>query len=162
MRRTWVRRFRVPVCRCAQCDQRVQGRHPLQTSDALGAAAVQVGPEAVTLGVLMNKSLGLPHADAAAILQQGFGLRMSRGGICRAIQRVARKAEATWHALRDAAQHSALAHMDETGWKVEAQLRWLWAVVTEQVTFCEILPGRGFAEAAGIPGAEYAGWFWPF
>jgi hypothetical protein len=48
--------------------------------------------------------------------------------------------------------------MDETGWKVEAQLRWLWAVVTEQVTFCEILPGRGFAEAAAILGAEYAGW----
>jgi transposase len=158
VRRTWVRRFQVPVCRCARCDQRVQGRHPLQTSDALGAAAVQVGPEAVTLGVLMNKSLGLPHADAAAILQQGFGLTMSRGGICRAIQRVARKAEATWHALRDAAQRSALAHMDETGWKVEAQLRWLWVVVTEQVTFCEILPGRGFAEAAGILGAEYAGW----
>jgi transposase len=158
VRRTWVRRFHIPVCRCALCDQRVQGRHPLQTSDALGAAAVQVGPEAVTLGVLMNKSLGLPHADGATILQQGFGLTMSRGGICRAIQRVARKAEATWHALRDAAQRSALAHMDETGWKVEAQLRWLWAVVTEQVTFCEILPGRGFAEAAGILGAEYAGW----
>lgn len=158
VRRTWVRRFRVPVCRCAQCDRRVQGRHPLQTSNALGAAAVQVGPEAVTLGVLMNKSQGLPHADAAAILQQGFGLTMSRSGICRAIQRVARKAEATWHALRDAARRSALAHMDETGWKVEAQLRWLWAVVTEQVTFCEILPGRGFAEAAAILGAEYAGW----
>jgi transposase len=158
VRRTWVRHFRVPVCRCAQCDRRVQGRHPLQTSDALGAAAVQVGPEAVTLGVLMNKSLGLPHADAATILQQGFGLTMSRGGICRAIQRVARKAEATWHALRDAARRSALAHMDETGWKVDAQLRWLWAVVTEQVTFCEILPGRGFAEAAAILGAEYAGW----
>jgi transposase len=158
VRRTWVRRFHVPVCRCAQCEQRVQGRHPLQTSDALGAAAVQVGPEAVTLGVLMNKSLGLPHADAAAILQQGFGLTMSRGGICRAIQRVARKAEATWHALRDAARRSTLAHIDETGWKVEAQLRWLWAVVTDQVTFCEILPGRGFAQAAAILGAEYAGW----
>jgi len=158
VRRTWVRRFHVPVCRCAQCDQRVQGRHPLQTSDALGAAAVQIGPEAVTLGVLMNKSLGLPHGDAAAILQQGFGLTMSRSGICRAIQRVASKAEATWHVLRDAARRSMLAHIDETGWKVEAQLRWLWAVVTEQVTFCEILPGRGFAEAAAILGAEYAGW----
>ena len=158
VRRTWVRRFQIPICRCEHCDQRVQGRHPLQTSDALGAAAVQVGPEAVTLGVLMNKSLGLPHADAAALLKHGFGLTMSRGGICRAIQRVARKAEATWHALRDAARCSVLAHMDETGWKVEAQLRWLWAVVTEQVTFCEILPGRGFPEAAAILGAEYAGW----
>ena len=60
---------------------------------------------------------------------------MSRSGICRAIQRVARKAEATWHALREAARRSQLAHRDETGWKVEAQLRWLWAVVTEQITY---------------------------
>ena len=42
------------------------------------------------------------------------------------------------------------------GWK--PQLRWLWAVVAEQVTFCEILPGRGFAEATAILGADYAGW----
>src|SRR5207244_4224177 len=63
-----------------------------------------------------------------------------------------------WHALRDAARCSVVAHMDETGWKVEAQLRWLWAVVTEQVTFCEILPGRGFVQASAILGAEYAVW----
>ena len=158
VRRTWVRRFHIPICRCDHCQKRVQGRHPLQTSDAIGAAAVQVGPEAITLGVLMNKAQGLPHADAAAILKQGFGLTMSRSGICRAIQRVARKAEATWHALRDAARRSTLAHMDETGWKVDAQLRWLWGVVTEQITYCEILPGRGFAQAASILGADYAGW----
>jgi len=158
VRRTYVRRFHIPICRCQQCAKRVQGRHPLQTSDALGAAAVQVGPEAVALGVLMNKSMGLPHADAAAILKHGFRLRMTPGGICRAIERVARKAEATWHALRKAARRSMVAHMDETSWKVEAQLRWLWAVVTEQVTFCEILPGRGFAQAKKILGADYEGW----
>ena len=158
VRRTYVRRFHILICRCQQCAKRVQGRHPLQTSDALGAAAVQVGPEAVALGVLMNKSMGLPHADAAAILKHGFRLSMSPGGICRAIERVARKAEATWHALRKAARRSLVAHMDETSWKVDAQLRWLWAVVTEQVTFCEILPGRGFAQAKKILGAGYAGW----
>jgi transposase len=158
VRRTYVRRFHIPICRCQKCGKRVQGRHPLQTSDALGAAAVQVGPETVALGVLMNKSMGLPHADAAAILKHGFRLSMTPGGICRAIERVARKAEATWQALRKAARRSLVAHMDETSWKVEAQLRWLWAVVTEQVTFCEILPGRGFAQAKKILGAGYAGW----
>jgi transposase len=158
VRRTFVRRFHIPICRCGQCQKRVQGRHPLQTSDAIGAAAVQVGPEAITLGVLMNKAQGLPHADAAAILKQGFGLTMSRSGICRAIQRVARKAEATWFALRDAARRSALAHMDETGWKVNAQLCWLWGVVTQQITYCEILPGRGFDQASSILGEDYAGW----
>ena len=33
--------------RCAACGRRVQGRHPLQTSDALGAAAAQLAARAV-------------------------------------------------------------------------------------------------------------------
>src|SRR5262249_4474907 len=39
-----VTRYHVPVARCPACSRRVQGRHPEQTSDALGAAAVQYGP----------------------------------------------------------------------------------------------------------------------
>ena len=41
------------------CGRRVQGRHPLQTSDALGAAAVQLGPDAVATAAVLNKQLGL-------------------------------------------------------------------------------------------------------
>jgi transposase len=37
-------RITVAVGRCRSCGQRVQGRHPEQTSDALGAAGSQVGP----------------------------------------------------------------------------------------------------------------------
>src|SRR5438128_9747026 len=40
MRQTIVRRFDVQTGHCTGCDRRVQGRHPLQTSDALGAAQV--------------------------------------------------------------------------------------------------------------------------
>ena len=74
------------------------------------------------------------------------------------MERVARRGEATWHALRDAARRSRVNAIDETGWKVEAQLRWLWVVVSEQVTFCDILPGRGFEQAAALLGAAYDGW----
>jgi transposase len=60
--------------------------------------------------------------------------------------------------LRDAARRSLVNGMDETSWNVAAQLRWLWVVVSEQVTFCDILPGRGFDEAASLLGADYEGW----
>ena len=40
VRRTLVRRFDVAVGQCQRCGRHIQGRHPLQTSDALGAAAV--------------------------------------------------------------------------------------------------------------------------
>jgi transposase len=39
-------RFKVAVGPCKNCGRRVQGRHPEQTSDALGAAGAQIGPNA--------------------------------------------------------------------------------------------------------------------
>jgi transposase len=158
VRRTFWRRFDISICRCQVCHKRVQGRDPRQTSDALGAAAVQLGPEALALAVRMNKGVGMPHADVAAVLQDGFQFQVNRSTICRAVDRVARRGEATWHALRDAARRSLVNGIDETGWNVAAQLRWLWVAVSEQVTFCDILPGRGFPQAASILGANYEGW----
>ena len=158
VRKTIWRRFDIAVGRCRRCGRRVQGRDPRQTSDALGAAAVQLGPQALALAVRMNKGLGMPHGDVAAVLQDGFGLRVHRSTICRAVDRVARRGQAIWHALRDAARRSMVNAIDETGWKVEAQLRWLWVVVSEHVTFCAILPGRGFEQAAALWGPDYAGW----
>jgi transposase len=158
VRQTIWKRFDVAICRCTVCHQRVHGRDSRQTSDAFGAAAVQVGPDALALAVTMNKRLGMPHADVATVLKDGFGLHVNRSTVCRAVARVARHGEATWHALRDAARRSLVNAIDETGWNVAAQLRWLWVVVSEQVTVCDILPGRGFAQAAALLGAEYDGW----
>jgi transposase len=158
VRRTFWRRFDISICRCTVCHKRVQGRDPRQTSDALGAAGVQLGPDALALAVEMNKGLGMPHADVATLLRDGYQLQVNRSTICRAVDRVARRGEPTWHALRDAARRSLVNGIDETGWNVAAQLHWLWVAVSPQVTFCDILPGRGFAQAASLLGADYDGW----
>jgi transposase len=71
--RTVVRRFHVHVGQCRACGRRVQGRHPLQTSNALGAAAAQVGPQAVASAVILNKQLGLSFGDVATLFQQQYG-----------------------------------------------------------------------------------------
>jgi transposase len=157
VRQTVVRRFDVAIGHCGQCGRRVQGRHPLQTSDALGAAQVQVGPEALSLTAHLNKEMGLSHERAARVLELGFGLPVSRSGLCRALLRLAQKAAPTYEALALSVRHSAVSWLDETGWRVAARLEWLWVFMTQEVTVYAILPGRGFAQAASILGEDYDG-----
>ena len=71
VRQTAVRRFEIEVGRGQCCQARAQGRHQLQTSDALGAAKVQVGPEALAYGAHLNKQMGLSLGHTGRVLPMG-------------------------------------------------------------------------------------------
>jgi transposase len=157
VRRTIVRRFDVVIGHCRDCGGHVQGRHPLQSSDALGAAQVQVGPQALTLATHLTKQMGISHERSAQVLAWGYGLQISRSALCRAITRLGKKAEPTYQELQIAVRHSPINRLDETSWRVAARLQWLWVCVSEQVTLYAIMPGRGFVQAASILGEDYAG-----
>src|SRR5437667_9594938 len=61
VRRTVARRFDIALGRCRRCGRRVQGRHPLQTSDAVGVGSVQLGPEALTLATAGRGRMDREH-----------------------------------------------------------------------------------------------------
>ena len=157
VQRPLVRRFDIRIGRCTGCGRRVQGRHPLQTSDALGAAAVQLGPQAVAFAVLLNKRYGLPYGKIAALLRDRFGLTVTRGGLVHAIHRAARQAQPTYDTLCATVRGSPVVTVDETSWRVDADLQWLWAYVTGETTVYAIQPGRGLAQAAQVIGRDYPG-----
>jgi transposase len=152
-----VRAFTIEVGCCRTCGRRVQGRHPLQTSDALGAAAAQLGPQAVTLAAVLHTQFGVPLAKVSALFRDRFGLRVTAGGLVHALHRAADRASPTYDALRRQVQRSAVVTPDETGWKVGGRLHWLWAFATPDTTVYAILPGRGYEEAASVLGPEFAG-----
>jgi len=157
VRRTIVRRFDISVGRCGDCGRRVQGRHPLQTSGAVGVGNVQVGPEALTLAAILNKQMGLSLGHTRQVLSHGFGLEVSRGGLYRALARMAGRAEPTYDGLVAAARRALVNGMDETGWKVGGRLQWLHVAVSALVTVYAILPGRGYEQSVAIVGAGYDG-----
>jgi transposase len=157
VRRTVVRRFDIAVGRCHECKRRVQGRHRLQTSDAVGVGSVQLGPEALTLAAILNKQMGLSLGHTRQVLSNGYGLEVSRGGLYRALARMAGRAEPTYDGLVETARQAPVNGMDETGWKVGGQLQWLHVAVSAQVTVYAILPGRGYEQSVAILGAEYDG-----
>lgn len=157
VQRPVVREFRVSIGQCLHCHRRIQGRHPLQTSDALGAAAVQLGPHAVALAVILNKQLGLSFGKIAHLLRERFGLLVTRGGLVHAVHRAARQAQPTYEALCETVRGSPVVTPDETSWKVGGHNHWLWAFATPDTTVYAIQDGRGFAQAATVLGADYAG-----
>lgn len=155
--RPQVRRFDVHVGGCRDCGRRVQGRHPLQTTDALGAASTHLGPHAVALIVLLNKQLGLSHGKITALLRDWFGLHVRPSGVTHALHRAARQAAPTYAALRDQIRASPVVSPDETSWKVGGRLWWLWVFATARTVVYAIQDGRGFDEAAAVLGAEFDG-----
>lgn len=152
-----VRRFDVHVGVCRGCHRRVQGRHPLQTSDALGAAAVQLGPHAIALAVLLNKQFGLSFGKMAALFRARFGLQVTPSALVRALHRAATQGQPTYAALCETVRTSPVVVPDETGWKVRGLLHWLWVFATATTTVYRIRAGRGFRDAASVLGADFAG-----
>jgi transposase len=46
---------------------------------------------------------------------------------------------------------------DETGWKIDGHLQWLWIFASRDTTVYAIQPGRGFPQAAAVLSANYDG-----
>jgi transposase len=152
-----VRRFRVHIGRCRECRTRVQGHHPLQTSGALGAAGVHLGPRALIMAADLSKHVGISLGKVCAILRRTFFLSISRGGLSQALARVGRTLALTYDASIDHVQRSSLVAVDETGWRVAGQLWWLWVFVTPQITVYRIMQGRGFEQACQVLPSDFSG-----
>ena len=152
-----VTRFDIHVGKCTACGKRVQGRHPQQTSDALGAAASQLGPRAQAFASELHARYGLSFGKVQDLLSHSFDVSVTRGGLYLAAARVARVVEPTYEAFHIWIRKAPIVSPDETGWRVGGLGQWLWAFATPELTVYAIQDGRGFEQAAKVLGKDYAG-----
>lgn len=152
-----IRQFDIHCGHCRGCGDRVQGRHELQTSEATGAAASQLGPNAHAAIAILNKELGLPHGKIARLMKLLFGIRINRSTSCRSMLRTATKCEPAYEEVIEMVRGSPLVKGDETGWKVSGLLHWLHVLVTEEAVLYRIDRGRGHEVPAEIIGLDYEG-----
>lgn len=156
-RRPIIRQFNVHVGRCCDCGKRVQGRHPLQTSDALGACASQIGPDAQAAGVMLNKTAGLSHAKIAHVFDSLFGSKLTRGASVQIMLRASGRLQEADQEIRREVKCSGCLTPDETGWRVGGKPAWLHAWVVERAV-CYAVGQRRKADALqGVIGIDWAG-----
>jgi transposase len=156
-RRPIHRRFNVHVGRCKHCRRRLQGRHALQTSDALGAAASQLGPDAQAAVVELNKQAGLSHGKVSRCLGSLFGIRLTPGGSAHTVLRAGRRCEPVYATICRTIAGSAWVVPDETGWRVGGYPAWLHTLVGPDATAYAIDQTRSGAVAEAILGLDYDG-----
>jgi transposase len=152
-----ITRFRVPVARCPVCYRRVQGRHPEQTSDALGAAAVQFGPRLLGFAADLRHRLGVSYRKCSSVLLTLTGLVIASASLVRSGHRLRRLARPSYDRLVEAARHSAVQHVDETGWKIGGRSAWLWVFADAHATLYRIRPSRGHEVVVEVLGDDYPG-----
>jgi transposase len=152
-----VTRVDVPVGHCDDCGRRVQGHHPEQTTDALGAAASGVGPNTKAWAMWLHYSLGLSFAKTRQVLAR-LGVDMTAGAIATASASAALRELVPVHAeLVEAANRSATLTIDETGWRVGGNGAWMWVATNPDLSCYWVTHGRGFTDATETVAADYPG-----
>lgn len=138
-----VTQFNIETGYCPCCRQYWQGRHPDQTSDALGATGNTLGPVVLTMAAELKHRLGVSYRKICDFLWTYCHLKVCPAAFIRAEQRLADLAKPTYDLLIEALRQSHVVHADETGWRVGRLSAWLWVFSSKQATVYVIRTGKG-------------------
>ncbi len=97
--------------------------------------------------------LGLSHRDCVEALRVLHGAQVSTGSISAMQSQVSHALAAPVETAHEFVRHQAVNHVDETGWREQGKLNWLWVNATERVTAFRIAAKRDAATAREVIGA---------
>ena len=116
-----------------------------------------IGSQLASALIRMHKENGTSIGQIKATLEDFYGITLSKGAICTAINHGGICCEDQVEMYRQEAEQSSLAHMDETTWKHCGKTVWLWIVVT--VTTCLVMMGRRTKQMAlSFLNGRFNGW----
>src|SRR5688572_11790889 len=151
------REFRIHKGCCKSCGRRVRGRHPLQTSDATGAAQSQIGPNAQASIVYLNKRCGMPYGKIADYFREANGIDLQPSTATRIVLRAADKLQPVYQEIKESIKNSEVITPDETGWRNGGRPVWLHAWVGDQATCYVIDPHRSADALEKVIGLDHSG-----
>jgi transposase len=151
-----VTQINVQVGYCPCCQLRVQGTHPEQMSQSLGAAAHALGARAIAFAADLKYRLGMPFRKISDFLSTAFGLNCSASGLCRATQRLADRSRDILECLKLQISGRSVVQADETGWWVNGAGRYLHVFGVDDIVIFQV-GDRSQHIALDVLGADFQG-----
>lgn len=124
---------------CPCCREQKASRHPLQVSEATGAAGTHLGPGSLAAAAQLRYEAGLTMSTTCKVLSNLLGLNLSPGGLSQAMDRVARRLGGAYENLAELIRGASVVHTDETGWWLENNRASLWVMCHDQATYYRVV-----------------------
>jgi transposase len=152
------RKIRIHKGTCRRCGRRVRGRHAKQTSDVVGAAASQIGPDAQAIIAYFNKHSGMSYGKIADAFEHTYGIHLTRSACAQAVLRAGRRLKPAYEEIKQHIRDAEHLTPDETGWKLGGQPVYLHGWVANDGATCfAIDPRRSAAVLQEIIGIGWSG-----
>jgi transposase len=141
-----VEEFILYQAQCSECGKKVKGEIPEEKRTGYGPRMSAVIVELA--GVHGDSRRGVQDFLASV-----FGFSVSLGAIQKIINRATEAITPHYDAIREAARQAPVNHVDETSWKTNGRLRWLWTMASVFVSFFMIHGHRSRAAFEELVGA---------
>jgi transposase len=151
------RQFTIETGTCQDCGKTIRDRHEFQTSDAVGAAGVQLGSRAHAAFAWLNKRLGLSHGKIQQVFAEVFGISISRSTPVRSCHRTAQRCAPAHEQVREDVRGSPQVVPDETGWRVGGAKAWLHEFAGLHEVAYVLDPTRSGKPAEELLGKDWCG-----
>ena len=119
-----VTHFRLFKGHCVRCGKKLRA-HIGQLSPH---HQVGFGPRLTALVGLLGGVVGVSRRDTQQVLHSVFGLHASLGAIQKMIDRASRAIEPHYKAIGACVRRAPVNHVDETSWRCQGKLQWLWVL----------------------------------
>jgi transposase len=150
--------YRVPVCRCRRCGERVRGRAAGLAADQWGATAHRVGPGVMAVAHALHYEMGIPVRKVPKVLKELAGVSVTQRAITQdALRRAAGPVGAVYEDLRRQVRDAPVVHADDTGWRIQGASAFLMGFDTDEATVYQIRDQHRNEEVREIIPSSYAG-----
>lgn len=149
--RVEVHRYRRHRQRCTCCAKVVQPAAPT------GVAEAYVGPRTRLLMGYSRAVLGLSLGKSVALIDELFGMKLSRSGALGHIQWTSDLVDPVVKRLFELLKSEPVIHADETGWRINGRNVWVWCFCNPRLALFLVDEHRSGAVVKRVLGESIQG-----
>jgi len=99
---------------------------------------VGFGPRLTAVVGFLSGGVGVGRRDVQRVIHSLFGVSVSLGAVQKMIDRTSHAIEPHYEAIREKVHSAPVNHVDETTWRCESKLHWLWVLTNRTAAYFQV------------------------